>query len=376
MIKLPPLSLYIHIPWCIKKCYYCDFHSYTLKNELPEQKYITHLLNDLQNDIKLISDRKVNSIFIGGGTPSLFNEKTIQYLLYGINERLLLASNAEITIETNPSMVEINRFSKYKQVGINRISIGVQSFNTNKLIKLGRMHSSKESIHALSLVAGLNLHSFNIDLMHGLPNQSLNQAMFDLKKAINLLPPHISWYQLTIEPNTKFGYHKPILPNDKILWQIFSKGNKILRKSGYQQYEISSYAKSGHQSKHNLNYWRFGDYIGIGCGAHGKISFNNGRILRTIKTKHPYKYMNGNYIHQQKEVNQLDRPFEFFMNRFRLLEEIPKQDFINYTGLIENTIRNQLDNAIDQGYITETKLNWQITNKGTLFLNFLLMLFL
>lgn len=376
MLKLPPLSLYVHIPWCVQKCPYCDFNSHALKGELPQQEYVTHLLTDLQANLAQINGRQVNSIFIGGGTPSLLDAKAMQSLLDGIRQRVLVASDAEITMEANPGTVEADRFSQYQQAGINRISIGVQSFAADKLTKLGRIHGPEEAIQAASLASALNLRSFNLDLMHGLPDQTLEQALSDLQQAIDLSPPHISWYQLTIEPNTHFGCCPPILPNDDALWEIFSQGHQLLNKAGYQQYEISGYAKHGYQCQHNLNYWRFGDYLGIGCGAHGKISFVDGRILRTIKTKHPRGYMTGRYLYQQQEVNQSDRPFEFFMNRFRLLEAVARQDFIDYTGLAENAIRQQLDNALKRGYITETKSHWQITEQGKLFLNSLLMLFL
>lgn len=376
MLKLPPLSLYIHIPWCVHKCPYCDFNSHTLKGELPQQEYVLHLLSDLKADLTLINGRQVNSIFIGGGTPNLFNAKAIQYLLDNIRQRLALSANAEITMEANPRTIEANCFSYYQQAGINRISIGAQSFSADKLTKIGRMHSPEDAIQAAYLASILNLRSFNLDLMYGLPNQSLEQALSDLQQAIDLSTPHISWYQLTIEPNTNFYRHPPMLPNDDIVWQIFSQGHQLLNKAKYQQYEISSYAKPSYQCQHNLNYWRFGDYLGIGCGAHGKISFSDSRILRTIKTKHPRGYMAGHYLYQQQEVNQSDKAFEFFMNRFRLLEAVPRQDFIDYTGLVENVIRRQLDNALERGYIIETKSNWQITEKGILFLNSLLTLFL
>ncbi|CAA2930903.1 radical SAM family heme chaperone HemW [Arsenophonus endosymbiont of Bemisia tabaci] len=376
MLKLPPLSLYVHIPWCVQKCPYCDFNSHALKGELPQQEYVTHLLTDLQADLALINGRQVKSIFIGGGTPSLFDVKAMQSLLDGIRQRLSLAADAEITMEANPGTVEAERFSQYQQAGINRISIGVQSFAVDKLTRLARIHGPEEAIQAACLASALNLRSFNLDLMHGLPDQSLEQALSDLQQAIDLSPPHISWYQFTIEPNTYFGSCPPVLPNDDALWKIFSEGHQLLNKAGYQQYEISGYGKPGYQCQHNLNYWRFGDYLGIGCGAHGKISFAGGRILRTMKTKDPRGYLSGNYLYHQKKVNQPDRPFEFFMNRFRLLEAVPRQDFIDYTGLAENVIRSQLDNALEEGYITETKLSWQITEQGKLFLNFLLTLFL
>ncbi|CAM3688567.1 radical SAM family heme chaperone HemW [Xenorhabdus thuongxuanensis] len=376
MLKLPPLSLYIHIPWCVQKCPYCDFNSHALKGDVPHQEYVDHLLADLHVDLPMIGDREVSTIFIGGGTPSLLSAEGMQRLLDGVRASLPLSSQAEITMEANPGTVEAARFSAYQQAGINRISIGVQSFGSDKLIRLGRIHGPEEAKRAAKLANELGLRSFNLDLMHGLPNQTLNEALNDLRQAIELSPPHLSWYQLTIEPNTSFGSRPPVLPDDDALWDIFSQGHQLLTEAGYQQYETSAYAKPGYQCQHNLNYWRFGDYLGIGCGAHGKISFADGRILRTVKTKHPRGYMQGNYLDQQNQVDNGDRPFEFFMNRFRLLESMPRQDFSDFTGLPESVIRPQIDEALTKGYITESDTHWQITKHGKLFLNSLLELFL
>ncbi|MBS6211487.1 MAG: radical SAM family heme chaperone HemW [Proteus hauseri] len=376
MLKLPPLSLYIHIPWCVQKCPYCDFNSHTLKGEVPHQEYVQHLLNDLDADLVHIGSREVQTIFIGGGTPSLLSAESMADLLYGVKERIAVSPNAEITMEANPGTVEAERFSGFQRAGVNRISIGVQSFGDDKLIRLGRIHDAGEAKNAARLAKELGLRSFNLDLMHGLPDQSLSQALSDLQQAIALSPPHLSWYQLTIEPNTQFGSRPPKLPDDDMLWDIFSEGDKLLTAAGYQQYETSAYCKPGFQCEHNLNYWRFGDYLGIGCGAHGKISFEDGRIMRTVKTKHPKGFMEGRYLHQQNFVDNDDRPFEFFMNRFRLLEAFPRQDFSDYTGLSEETIRHQIDEALALGYISETETHWQITPHGKLFLNSLLELFL
>ncbi|WP_338803357.1 radical SAM family heme chaperone HemW [Xenorhabdus griffiniae] len=376
MLKLPPLSLYIHIPWCVQKCPYCDFNSHALKGDVPHQEYVDHLLADLHVDLPMIGDREVSTIFIGGGTPSLLSAEGMQRLLDGVRAALPLSLQAEITMEANPGTVEADRFSAYQQAGINRISIGVQSFGSDKLIRLGRIHGPEEAKRAAKLANGLGLRSFNLDLMHGLPNQTLKEALNDLRQAIELSPPHLSWYQLTIEPNTSFGSRPPVLPDDDALWDIFSQGHQLLTEAGYQQYETSAYAKPGYQCQHNLNYWRFGDYLGIGCGAHGKISFADGRILRTVKTKHPRGYMQGRYLDQQNQVDNADRPFEFFMNRFRLLESMPRQDFSDFTGLPESVIRPQIDEALSKGYITESDTHWQITKHGKLFLNSLLELFL
>ncbi len=376
MLKVPPLSLYIHIPWCVQKCPYCDFNSHTLKGEIPQSEYIQHLLNDLEQDAKLTGDRLVKTIFIGGGTPSLLSSESMQQLMDGVRRIIPLDPAAEITMEANPGTVEAERFSGYQRAGVNRISIGVQSFGSDKLITLGRIHGPEEAKRAARLAAELGLRSFNLDLMHGLPSQTFDEGLSDLTQAIALSPPHLSWYQLTIEPNTQFGSRPPVLPDDDALWEIFTKGHQLLTQAGYQQYETSAYAKPGYQCEHNINYWRFGDYLGIGCGAHGKISFADGRILRTVKVKHPRGYMEGNYLHQSHQVENEDRPFEYFMNRFRLLEPMSRLEFTQFTGLAEQAIRPQLDEALKQGYITESETEWQITQHGKLFLNSLLELFL
>ncbi|UMO86795.1 radical SAM family heme chaperone HemW [Pectobacterium sp. PL64] len=376
MLKLPPLSLYIHIPWCVQKCPYCDFNSHALKGDVPHQEYVDHLLADLDADLPLASGRELHSIFIGGGTPSLLSAEAMQALLDGVRARIPLTPDAEITMEANPGTVEADRFSGYQKAGINRISIGVQSFDPQKLTRLGRIHGPDEAKRAAHLATGLGLRSFNLDLMHGLPDQSLDEALDDLRQAIALNPPHLSWYQLTIEPNTLFSSRPPTLPDDDALWDIYEQGHALLSAAGYQQYETSAYAKPGYQCQHNLNYWRFGDYLGIGCGAHGKLTFSDGRILRTVKVRHPRGYMQGTYLDKQHDVANDDRPFEFFMNRFRLLEAAPREDFTAYTGLEEHSIRPQLDQALAQGYLTETATHWQITEHGKLFLNSLLELFL
>lgn len=376
MANLPPLSLYIHIPWCVQKCPYCDFNSHALKGEVPHEEYVAHLLADLDRDLPLTSEREVATIFIGGGTPSLLSSRAMHQLLDGVRARLPLAAGAEITMEANPGTVEADRFSAYQAAGVNRISIGVQSFSPLKLQRLGRIHGPEEAKRAAHLAAGLDLRSFNLDLMHGLPDQSLTEALDDLRQAIALNPPHLSWYQLTIEPNTLFASRPPVLPDDDALWDIFEQGHQLLTAAGYQQYETSAYAKPGYRCEHNLNYWRFGDYLGIGCGAHGKLTQPDGRIVRTVKTRHPRGFMAGDYLDRQYEVADEEKPFEFFMNRFRLLEPAPRSDFSRYTGLDEALIRPQIDTALAKGYLTETAETWQVTEKGKLFLNSLLELFL
>ncbi|MGO2507982.1 MAG: radical SAM family heme chaperone HemW [Vibrio hibernica] len=403
MISLPPLSLYVHIPWCVQKCPYCDFNSHAQKGEIPENQYIDALLDDLKLDIEHYQlsqssktsqrskvsqsseasqqskvsqePRLLHSIFIGGGTPSLISPQGIGRLLKGIESQIAFESGIEITMEANPGTIEAERFAEFQRQGVNRISIGVQSFEDEKLQALGRIHGKQEAINAAHLAHKIGLNSFNLDLMHGLPNQTQAQALSDLDKAIELDPYHLSWYQLTIEPNTLFYSKPPTLPDDDDLWDIFEQGHQRLTDAGYVQYEISGYSKPGYQCRHNLNYWHFGDYLGIGCGAHGKISFADGRIIRTTKIKHPKGYLSAyqNLVKPYRDSESLveisDRPFEYFMNRFRLIENCPKNEFVERTGLPLSTIESEIDWAIQQGYINDGQDHWQITKKGKLFFN-------
>lgn len=378
MITPPNLSLYIHIPWCVQKCPYCDFNSHELKNTIPERQYIDALLDDLDQDIEryqLKTDgRPLHSIFIGGGTPSLISAQAIGHLLTEIQKRIAFQPQIEITMEANPGTIEAERFEQYRKAGITRISIGVQSFAADKLSRLGRIHGKDEAVKAAQLAHKIGLDSFNLDLMHGLPEQTVDQAIEDLEQAISLAPPHLSWYQLTIEPNTQFFSKPPQLPDDDELWDIFDRGHQRLSEAGYVQYEISGYSKPGYQCQHNLNYWRFGDYLGIGCGAHGKISFADGRIIRTAKVKHPKGYLNllKPYLDSEILISADERPFEFFMNRFRLIELCPKNEFVQYTGLALSTIQEKIDWAVSKGYLLDNSENWKVTDKGKLFLNDLL----
>ncbi|MCG6342001.1 radical SAM family heme chaperone HemW [Vibrio fluvialis] len=386
MLTPPALSLYVHIPWCVQKCPYCDFNSHALKADIPEEEYIDALLEDLDTDIEryqLAGDpRLLHSIFIGGGTPSLISADGIGRLLRGIEARIAFKPDIEITMEANPGTIEAERFVGYRHVGVTRISIGVQSFEPEKLTRLGRIHGRDEAVNAAKLAHQIGLNSFNLDLMHGLPDQTLDQALADLDRAIELAPPHLSWYQLTIEPNTMFYFKPPTLPDDDALWDIFDLGHQKLTEAGYVQYEISGYSKPGYQCQHNLNYWRFGDYLGIGCGSHGKLSFADGRIVRTTKVKHPrgylaaYQNLAKPYLDSEQLVEDVDRPFEFFMNRFRLIEPCPKADFSATTGLPISVIQPTLDWAIEQGYLSDNHTHWQITEKGKLFLNDLLAAFM
>jgi len=377
-VTLPPLSLYVHVPWCVQKCPYCDFNSHGQKGDIPEAEYVQHLIDDLKADLHLVQGRKIHSIFIGGGTPSLLTGDAYTRLLNEVDSLIGLADNCEITLEANPGTVETGRFKEYVKAGINRISIGIQSLQSDKLKALGRIHGANEATYAAEQAKEAGLNSFNLDLMHGLPGQTLDDALSDLKQIIALDPPHISWYQLTIEPNTQFASKPPTLPQDETLWDIQEQGQALLAEAGYIQYEISGYAKPGYQCQHNLNYWRFGDYLGIGCGAHGKVTnAKTGIITRTEKVKHPRGYMDmvKPYLYKSWHVEQDDLAFEFFMNRFRLVEPCPIED---YSALTSQPLQSQqaaLNKAINTGLLIEKDGHWQVSLKGHRFLNDLLELF-
>lgn len=374
-----PLSLYVHIPWCVQKCPYCDFNSHGLKAALPEKEYVAHLLDDLAIDAKAVGERPVDTVFIGGGTPSLFSAQAMADIIEGIKSRVNLACDAEITMEANPGTVEAGKFQGFYQAGVNRISVGIQSFQPQHLSILGRIHSEGQAVNAVAQAHSAGLPTFNLDLMHGLPQQSVDNAMSDLNRGIDLNPYHLSWYQLTIEPNTPFYSRPPELPDDDILWEIQEQGHKVLEAAGFKQYEISAYSKEGHQCRHNLNYWRFGDYLGIGCGAHGKITdVETGSIQRLVKVKHPRGYMEMSrpYIDKKNTVEAGDLPFEFFMNRFRLLEPCPIDDYRALTGLdISDEVRCALEDAAQKGLLDISSQHWQVTPMGRRYLNTLLSCF-
>lgn len=335
----------------------------------------------------MVAGRHLHSIFIGGGTPSTFSAEGIGAILAGVRARIDSKPEMEVTMEANPGTVEASRFAGYVAAGVTRFSIGVQSFQPHQLQALGRIHNPAQARRAAELATELGrngLASFNLDLMHGLPQQDVSGALADLQQAIDLAPPHLSWYQLTIEPNTAFASRPPVLPEDEALWDIQEQGHALLTAAGYQQYETSAYSLPGYQCAHNLNYWRFGDYLGIGCGAHGKITRlachenPTGTIVRTVKIKHPKGYMDlsRGYLDSKIAVEAEDLPFEFFMNRFRLLEACPKADFTAYTGLPVETVAPALARAVQLGLVSETAQHWQITPHGVRYLNELLQLFL
>ncbi|OUS32689.1 YggW family oxidoreductase [Thalassotalea sp. 42_200_T64] len=390
LLTLPPLSLYIHIPWCVQKCPYCDFNSHALKADIDEELYIRNLLADLDADIKRFAlndssqQRPLYSIFIGGGTPSLFSSDAIAQLLSQVFKRFPKHQDPnfeiEVTLEANPGTVEADKFKGFNDAGVNRLSIGVQSFASDKLIKLGRIHDSEQAIRAAIIAQECGISSFNLDLMHGLEQQTVAGALDDLKQAIALKPKHLSWYQLTIEPNTSFYSKPPTLPNDDVLWDIQQQGWQLLKDTGYQQYEISAYSKGDeNQCKHNLNYWQNGDYLGIGCGAHGKItSTKDNTIYRTVKVKHPKGYMDEEREHldQIHNVPEAERPFEYMMNRLRLFKPFSLADYQSTTGLSADGVIEALQSAKNKQLVTENNGYWQVTQQGHRYLNDLLSLFL
>jgi putative oxygen-independent coproporphyrinogen III oxidase len=379
MLKLPPLSLYIHIPWCIEKCPYCDFNSHKLRGEIPEQAYLHALLDDLGNDLKYVQGRTLETIFIGGGTPSLLSASGIGWLLSEIEKKIPFKENIEITLEANPGAIENQKIADFKSEGISRFSFGVQSFQQEKLTRLGRIHGVQEAKNAAKQAHNVGMKTFNLDLMHGLPDQTLEDALSDLQTAIDLKPTHLSWYQLTIEPNTQYFSHPPKLPEDDLLWDIQEKGQQLLAENGYQQYEISGYSQAGFACLHNLNYWRFGDYIGIGCGAHGKFTLPlQNKILRTSKIKHPKGYLDPSraYLDEANNVLKEDLAFEYMLNRLRLFENIPFTEFEDYTGLPITHIEQAINQAVAKKLLIVNDDNWQITPLGHRYLNELLTLFM
>ncbi|MFM2482494.1 radical SAM family heme chaperone HemW [Celerinatantimonas sp. YJH-8] len=378
-MQLPKLSLYVHIPWCVQKCPYCDFNSHGQKGELPESAYIAALLADLDSELQWVQQRPLHSIFIGGGTPSLLSGAAIHRLLEGIQKRIPFEDNIEITMEANPGTAEAARFRDYFQSGVNRLSLGIQSFDDAHLKRLGRIHDAAQAKQAVMMAKTAGFTRINLDLMHGLPNQTTAQALADIQQALELAPTHLSWYQLTIEPNTAFASRPPKLPDDESLWDIETHGKAQLADAGFQQYEISAYGCNGDQARHNLNYWRFGDYIGIGCGAHGKLTQPE-QIIRRVKLRHPKGYLDPKreFLDQQWSIAAVERPFEYFLNRFRLYEPVPKQEFIDFTGQVLETpqLCGPMQRGIELGLVDDHSGYWQVTQRGHLFLNDLLDLFI
>lgn len=385
---LPPLSLYIHFPWCEKKCPYCDFNSHQIKDQgknpqngqgFDEIRYINALIADLETEIPRTWGRQVHSIFIGGGTPSLLSPEGLDRLLSAIRARLNLEPDCEITMEANPGSVETKKFAAFAKLGINRISLGIQSFQDAQLKALGRIHNGVEAKRAIE-IAQQHFKSVNLDLMYGLPNQTLKDAKADIETALSFKTPHLSFYNLTLEPNTYFANFPPKLPSEDEIDAIFEQNLALLESAGYRRYEISAYAKKDQECKHNLNYWRFGDYIGIGAGAHGKISFPD-RITRQVRERHPQTYMEametkGNALIESREIPTKDLPFEFMLNVLRLSDGVNTSTFSERTGLPLNVISKPLNEASQKGLLDPHPAKLKATAQGLRYLNNLQELFL
>jgi putative oxygen-independent coproporphyrinogen III oxidase len=375
------LALYVHMPWCVRKCPYCDFNSHQLKSSQPDASYIDTLIADFDLEAPRLKGRQIDTVFFGGGTPSLFHPAEFARLLARLRQQIDFAADAEITMEANPGTIERGRFSGYAEAGINRVSLGAQSFSVPALQRLGRIHSAEDTHRAVAELRAAGIENFNLDLMYALPDQTLQEALFDVRTACELAPAHISYYQLTLEPGTVFHSRPPPLPDDDAAWQIQTAGQQALVAAGYQQYEVSAYARPGRRCRHNLNYWLFGDYVGVGAGAHGKISIElPTQILRTIKHKQPREYQQQILRASEHErlggvacVPTADLPFEFMLNALRLNEGFTRDQYQAATGLRLADIEEKLANAKNRGLLVESASGaapgWRPTELGLRFLN-------
>jgi oxygen-independent coproporphyrinogen-3 oxidase len=379
MKNLPPLSLYIHVPWCVRKCPYCDFNSHEAGVTVPEAEYVQALLADMEQDLELVQGREVSTIFIGGGTPSLFSVAAYEEIFSGLRRQLNFSDDIEITLEANPGTAEQEKFKGYRALGINRLSIGVQSFDDKQLKALGRIHGRAEALRAADMARMAGFDNFNLDLMHGLPGQTVEEAVADLQQAIALQPTHISWYQLTIEPNTVFYREPPVLPQDDILWSIQEAGQSCLAFSGYEQYEVSAYAEAGRECRHNRNYWEFGDYLAIGAGAHGKITRADG-VYRYAKTRLPRDYLAARescrFTATSGFISPEELVFEFMLNALRLRDGVEAVLFERRTGLSLSMIEKQLADLRSRELLVADKSRLKCTPVGFNYLNQVLKEFL
>ncbi len=381
-LALPPLSLYVHMPWCVRKCPYCDFNSHAAPELVPQAQYIDALLEDLQNDLAAVQGRALTSIFFGGGTPSLFAPDQIGRLLEGVRRYLPFDPSIEITLEANPGTIEHGRFSGYRDAGVNRVSLGAQTFNEEHLKLLGRIHGAGDIGRAVDELSQAGLDNFNLDLMYGLPAQSVGQALRDLETALALEPAHMSQYQLTLEPGTVFYHRPPPLPDQDDCWQMQIESQELLATRGFDQYEVSAYARAGRRSRHNLNYWQFGDYIGIGAGAHGKLTQlgDGAAIVRTTRVKQPREYLSRAAdlrISERRTVPAEDLPFEFMLNGLRLIDGFDERAFEARTGLSFAVLEPNLAKAERKGLLEhDSDRHWRATPDGQRFLNDLQELFL
>ena len=382
MLTTPPLSLYVHLPWCVRKCPYCDFNSHEGRGALPFSAYVDALIADLDQDLPLVWGRTVQTVFFGGGTPSLFPPEVIDAFLQAASARLRFAPRLEITLETNPGTAEHGRFEHYRAAGVNRISFGIQSFDDGCLQRLGRIHDSAEAEAAVKLAQDAGFDNFNLDLMYALPGQSLAMAEYDVERAIALQPSHISHYQLTLEPNTVFAARPPAgIPDDDAIWDMQERCQALLAESGFAQYEVSAYARPGRQCAHNLNYWHFGDYLGIGAGAHGKLTLGSEQsILRRWKVKHPADYLikagTVTAIGGDETIAPMRRPFDYMLNALRLVAGFPLSEFETRTGLPREAIAGELAIATQRGWIEAAQDHIVPTELGRRFTNDVIALFL
>jgi oxygen-independent coproporphyrinogen-3 oxidase len=380
-LALPPLSLYVHLPWCVRKCPYCDFNSHELKQDLPAERYVEALLRDLEQELPLVWGRSVQTVFIGGGTPSLFPAEQIERMLSGFRALIAIAPGAEITLEANPGTIEHDSFSAYGDAGVNRVSLGVQTFDDGCLQAIGRIHDRRQALGAIESLRESTIRNFNIDLMFGLPGQTTEGALDDVRQALEAGSSHLSHYQLTLEPNTAFHARPPVLPDPDRAWEMQEECARELSQAGFCNYEVSAWALPGSECRHNLNYWAFGDYIGIGAGAHGKITLPaDSAVRRRMRKRHPNDWLaasaEGKTIALDSAVAANDLAFEFFLNHLRLRDGVPKQRFEQRTGLPWDAIKSRVEQAVAGGLLEENAERVAPTSLGWRFLNDLQALFL
>jgi oxygen-independent coproporphyrinogen-3 oxidase len=378
VLTTPPLSLYVHFPWCVRKCPYCDFNSYTLSGELGEAAYVERLARDLSAQAPTVAGRTVQTVFFGGGTPSLFSPRAIAAVLEAAGRELNLAPAAEVTLEANPGTIERGAFGEYRAAGVTRVSVGAQSFDAQILTALGRIHSPDETRRAAEELHAAGLTNFNLDLMYALPGQDVSGALADVGQALALAPAHVSHYQLTLEPGTLFAAHPPPLPDDDLAAQMLAECGERLGAAGYQQYEVSAYARAGLQCRHNLNYWEFGDYLGVGAGAHGKLTFpERGEVTRTTQPREPRRYLAAPDAELARRViAPAELPFEFMLNALRLCAGFPAALFSEHTGLGLERIAAALGRGVQRGLLLSTGSGYRPSALGLRFLNDTLLLFM
>lgn len=374
LLSLPPLSVYVHLPWCVRKCPYCDFNSHAVKGDIPAGEYVDALLADLENDLPLAWGRSVHSVFFGGGTPSLFSGEEIGRILDGIRARLPLAPGAEVTLEANPGTVEHDRFEAYRAAGVNRVSLGAQSFDDGALKRIGRIHGAAEIDRAVESLRRAGIDNFNLDLMYGLPGQTVAAAVADVERALAHAPPHLSHYHLTLEPNTAFHAQPPRLPGDEACWRMDEASRERLEQGGYAQYEISAWSRPGATCAHNLNYWRYGDFVGIGAGAHGKLTLPaEGAVRRMAKQRHPRAYLEarktGEWRAEDRVIDAAERTFEFFLNQLRLRDGVRIGDFGPRTGLDWSAAEPAVAAAVERGLLERRDGRLVPTDTGWRFVN-------